>query len=122
MRTRLHIMNSSKLAGLAGAVINCAFLIVASQGAPEPKQDASAASQPKQKEFDTAKQAVDALIQVAANFDVAAAKEVLGPDSEDIVASEDLVQNKNRAEKFAARGKEKTSIEIEKKDPNRDIL
>src|SRR5437764_1023383 len=122
MRTRLHIMNSSKLSVVACAVINCAFLIVASQGAPEPKQDASAASQPKQKGFDTAKQAADALIQVAANFDVAAAKEILGADSEDIVASEDPVQDKNRAEKFAAKAKEKTSIEIDKKDPNRAIL
>jgi hypothetical protein len=122
MRTRLDIMNSSKWSVIACAVINCAFLIVASQGAPEPKQDASAASQPKQKEFDTAKQAADALIQIAANFDVAAAKEILGPDSEDIVASEDPVQDKNRAEKFAAKAKEKNSIEIDKKNPNRAIV
>jgi hypothetical protein len=115
-------MNSSKLSVIACAVINCAFLIVASQGAPGPKQDASAASQPKQKEFDTAKQAADALIQIAANFDVAAAKEILGPDSEDIVASEDPVQDKNRAEKFAAKAKEKNSIEIDKKNPNRAIV
>src|SRR5207245_1782238 len=96
---------------------------LASQGAPEQKQESTAAAtQPKQKGFDTAKQAADALIQVAANFDVAAAKEILGPDSEDIVASEDPVQDKNRAEKFAAKAKEKTSIEIDKKDPNRAIL
>src|SRR4029450_11708663 len=79
-------------------------------------------SQPQKKQFDTAKQAADALIQVAANFDVAAAKEILGPDSEDIVASEDPVQDKNRAVKFAAKAKEKTSIEIEKKNPNHAIL
>ena len=61
-------------------------------------------------------------MQVAANFDVAAIKEILGPDSEDIIASEDPVQDKNRAEKFAAKAKEKNSIEIDKKNPNRAIL
>src|SRR5438876_7697942 len=122
MRTRLHIMNSSKLSVIACAVINCAFLIVASQGAPEPKQDASDASQPKQKGFDTAKQAADALIQVAANFDIAAAKEILGPDSEDIVASEDPVQDKKRAAEFAAKAKEKMSVQTDKKNPNQAII
>jgi hypothetical protein len=123
MKTKLYIMTSSKFFVIACAIVNCAFLVLASQGAPEQKQESTAASsQPKQKEFDTAKQAADALIQVAANFDVAAAKEILGPDSEDIVASEDPVQDKNRAEKFAAKAKEKNSIEIDKKNPNRAIV
>src|SRR4030095_12297472 len=82
----------------------------------------AATPQVKQKEFDTPQQAADALIQVAANFDVAAAKGILGPDSEDIVSSKDAVQDKNRAAAFAAKAKEKTSIEIDKKDPNRAIL
>src|SRR4029077_10388573 len=86
------------------------------------KQKSTAAAQPQQKQFDTPKQAADALIQVAANFDIAAAKEILGPDSEDIIASEDPVQDKNRAAQFAAKAKEKSSIEIDKKDPNRAIL
>jgi hypothetical protein len=81
-----------------------------------------AASQPKQKEFDTPQQAADALIQVAANFDVAAAKEILGPDSEDIVASEDPVQDKNRAAAFAAKAKEKMSVQTDKKNPNHATL
>ena len=73
----------------------------------DAKSDAAAAPQPAQKQFDTPKQAADALVQVAANFDVAAAKEILGPDSEDIIASEDPVQDKNRAAEFAAKAKEK---------------
>ena len=102
-------------------IINCALLVIAS-AASEPKQDAAASSQPKEKQFDTPKQAADALIQVATNFDVAAAKEILGPDSEDIVSSEDPVQDKNRAEAFATKAKEKNSIEIEKNSPNTAIL
>src|SRR5712691_5151852 len=56
------------------------------------------------------------------NFDVAAAKEILGPDSEDIVASEDAVQDKNRAAEFAAKAKEKMSVQTDKKHPNHAIV
>jgi hypothetical protein len=122
MKSKANIMTSSKFFVIAGAIVNCAFLALASQGAPEQKQNPSAASQSAQKQFDTPKQAADALVQVAANFDVAAAKEILGPDSEDIVASEDPVQDKNRAAAFAAKAKEKMSVQTDKKNPNQAIL
>src|SRR5947207_2801920 len=123
MRTRLHVMNSLKISLIASTMLFFCLLGLASQGAPEPKQESTAAaSQPKQKEFDSPKQAADALIQVAANFDVAAAKEILGPDSEDIVASEDPVQDKNRAVEFAAKAKEKMSVQTDKKNPNQAII
>jgi len=116
-------MSSSKFFVIACAIIHCTFLALTSQGAPKQKQESSAASsQPQQKQFDTPKQAADALIQVAANFDVSAAKEILGPDSDDIIASEDPVQDKNRATAFAEKAKEKNSIEMDKKDPSRAIL
>jgi hypothetical protein len=116
-------MTSSKFFVIACAIVNCIFLALTSQGAPEQEQESTAAaSQPQQKQFDTPKQAADALIQVATNFDPAAAKEILGPDSDDIIASEDPVQDKNRASAFAEKAKEKNSIEMDKKDPNRAIL
>jgi hypothetical protein len=123
MKSKATIMTSPKFFVIVCAIVNCVFLVVASQGAPQQKQKSNAAvSQPQQKQFDSPKQAADALIQVAANFDPAAAKEILGPDSEDIVASEDPVQDKNRAAEFTAKAKEKTSIEIDKKDPSRAVL
>src|SRR5881296_2615507 len=122
MKSKANIMTSSKFFMLACAMLNCFSLVLAAQAAPEQKQESTAAAQPQQKQFDTPKQAADALIQAAANFDVAAAKEILGPDSEDIVSSEDLVQDKNRAAAFAAKAKEKTSIEMDKKNPNLAIL
>ena len=122
MKSKANIMTSPKNSLVASAILTSCLLSIAVQAAPPTKTDASAASEPKQKEFDTPKHAADALIQVAANFDPAAAKEILGPDSEDIVASEDPVQDKNRAAEFAAKAKEKTSIEIDKKDPSRAIL
>src|SRR5437867_3345667 len=122
MKTKLRIMTSPKISVLAPAIAISCLLSLAVQAAPPAKTDAPATSQPKQKEFDSPKQAADALIQVAANFDVAAAKEILGPDSEDIVASEDPVQDKNRAAEFAAKANEKSSTQIDKGNPNRAIL
>jgi hypothetical protein len=122
MRTRLNFMNSLKISLIVSTMLFFCLLGFASQGVPEPKQDATAVLQPKQKEFDTPKQAADALIEVAANFDVAAAKEILGPDSVDIITSEDPVMDKNRAQAFAAKAKEKSSTQIDKGDPNRAIL
>jgi hypothetical protein len=122
MKLKLKIMTSSKISLVASAILVSCLLGLGVQAAPPAKTDAAAASQPKQKEFDSAKQAADALIQVAANFDVAAAKEILGPDGEDLISSEDPVMDKNRAASFAAKAKEKSSIEIDKKDPNRAML
>jgi hypothetical protein len=123
MKLKANIMTSSKFFVIVCAIVNCIFLALTSQGAPEQKQESTAAaSQPQQKQFDTPKQAADALIQVATNFDPAAAKEILGPDSDDIITSEDPVQDKNRAIAFAEKAKEKNSIEMDKKDPNRAIL
>src|SRR5438876_3423802 len=122
MKTKLDIMSSPKISLVASAIVISCLLSLAVHAAPPTKPDALATSQPKQKEFDSAKQAADALIQVAANFDVAAAKEILGPDSDDIVSSEDPVMDKNRAQAFAAKAKEKSSIQLDKKNPNRAIL
>jgi hypothetical protein len=84
--------------------------------AAEKKEAAS--QQAAQKAFDTAEQAGDALIAAAETFDVAALKEILGPGSDDLVASEDAVQDKNRAAEFVAKAKEKHSIEVDAKNPN----
>ena len=110
-------------------IINCVVLIAAVDAA-EKKQTSTAAATPskeeaqagQQKQFDSADQAADALIQVATTSDLAGAKEILGPDSEDLINSEDPVMDKNRALAFANKAKEKKSVEIDKKDPNRAIL
>src|SRR5436190_11565207 len=128
MKTKRSTMISSKTIVLIGAILTTSFLASASIAAPEKKettakqQDAQATPQPGQKQFDTPKQAADALVQVAANFDVTAAKEVLGPDGEDIVASEDPVQDKNRAAEFAAKTQEKMSVQTDKKNPNQAVV
>src|SRR5882724_1298393 len=123
MKSKANIMTSSKFFVIACAIVNSAFLVLASQGAPEQKQESTAAaSQSAQKQFDTPKQAADALIQVATNLDVAAAKEILGPDGEDLISSEDPVMDKKRAEEFANKAKEKMSVATNKKSSNEAIL
>src|SRR6201981_166327 len=122
MKTRSIIMTSSKFALIASAIGSLCLLGFGLHAATPSKSDAASAPQPGQKQFDTPKQAADALVQVAANFDVAGAKEILGPDGEDIVASEDPVQDKNRAAAFAAKAKEKTSTQTNKKNPKQAIL
>jgi hypothetical protein len=81
-----------------------------------------AAPQAEQKGFDTPQLAAEALIQAAESFDVPALVSILGPGSEDLVSSEDAVQDKNRAAAFAASAKEKNSIEVDPKNPNSATL
>jgi hypothetical protein len=128
MKTKRSTMTSSKTIVLIGAIFTTSFLASASIAAPEKKEtaakqpDAQSTPQPGQKQFDTPKQAADALVQVATNLDVAAAKEILGPDGEDIVSSEDPVMDKKRATEFADKAKEKMSVETSKQSPNQAIL
>ena len=127
MKTKRNTMTFSKIIMLGGVMLITGFVGAASGAAPEKKeatakQDAQGTPQPGQKQFDTAKQAADALIQVATNLDVAAAKEILGADGEDIVSSEDPVMDKKRASAFADKAKEKMSVETDKKNPNEAIL
>ena len=119
MKTKSNI-----LLWLRVSLIACAILVISSgftsQAASEPKRDA--ASKVKQKSFNSAKEAADAFIQAAEGFDVAVLKEILGPESDDIVSSQDPVGDKNRATAFAAKAKEKTSIETDPKNADRATL
>jgi len=122
MKTRPSIMTSSKFTLLASAIASFYLLGFNLHAAPTSKSDTASAPASGQKQFDTPKQAADALVQVATNFDAAAAKEILGPDGEDLVSSEDPVMDKKRAEEFANKAKEKMSVQTDKKSPNQAIL
>jgi hypothetical protein len=110
---------SSRTMLLTACVIASAISLSISVAA-EPKQKETPGTAPTQKQFDTPDQAADALLAAAESFDVPALKEILGPDSEDIISSEDPVMDKNRAVAFAGKGKEKKSID--KKNANHAIL
>ena len=122
MKSTLRIMTSAKFTLIASAIVSFWLLGFGLHAATPSKSDAASAAQPGQKQFDTPKQAADALVQVATNLDVAAAKEILGPDGEDIISSEDPVMDKQRATEFANKAKEKMSVKINKQSPNQAIL
>jgi hypothetical protein len=120
MNNSMKIISLSKIFLAASAVLVWVSLAPALPAAAE--KDAAAASPSNQKQFATAKEAADALVQAAASFDQAALKEILGPDGDDIIASDDPVQDKNRAVAFAEKAKEKTSIETVKKQGDHAIM
>ena len=88
----------------------------------EANQATGDVSQVSQKTFATPKEAANALVQAAASFDVPAMKEILGSDSDDLVESEDTVQDKNRGAAFAEKARQKISIAIDSKNPNQALL
>jgi hypothetical protein len=112
MTLKVSIISPLRVTLFASAIVLSCFLGTALYAGPQAKQ----------KGFDTPQEAADSLIQAAAAFDVPALEEILGPGSEDIISSQDQVMDKNRAVKFAADAKEKNSIEIDAKNPNRATL
>lgn len=119
MKLKLIIMTSTKTL----LIVLTALCVVdlAANAAPQSKKETAPAAS-GQKPFNTPKEAADGLVAAAATYDVAALKEILGPDAADIVSSEDPVSDKNRAAKFAAKAKEKTNLGTDPKNPNQAIL
>jgi hypothetical protein len=107
--------------------IAVASLGVAHPAAPEPTTSASTATAAistgaRPETFDTPEQAADAFIAAADKFDVAALNKILGSGQEDLVTSGDAVQDRKRAAEFAAHAREKKSVNVDPKDPDRAIL
>lgn len=87
---------------------------------PQSKPDA--ASQPTQLSFATPKEAADAIVKAASDYDVPALMQILGPDGKGIVSSADAVSDKNNAIAFAAKAHEKMNVVIDPKSPKRATL
>ena len=102
----------------------CALLVPPALAAP-----AEAAGKPPPapvanppRTFDTARKAADALIAAAGDYDVPALKDILGPAGEDLVVSEDVVQDRNQGAAFAAMARQKSEVVPDPKSRNRAIL
>jgi len=122
MKLKPYLMTSTKILSLTALFLLVALALSSETTAQETKQDATEASSATQKQFATPKEAADSLIAAAETYDVAALKEILGPDGEDIVSSQDPVMDKNRAMEFAAQAKKKTAITKDPDNPNRAVL
>jgi hypothetical protein len=68
----------------------------------------------KAKQFATAEEAVNALIDAAEKFDEAALGEILGPDSYDIVHTGEPARDREVAQKFAAEARVKNHVAQQK--------
>ena len=88
-------------------------------GAPQAKPDSAQAGP---KAFATPAQAAKELIDAANAYDVPALIKILGPDGRDLVASEDPVEDKNRALSFAALARDKQSVTVDLKNPNKATI
>jgi len=77
---------------------------------------------PSQQGFETPQAAADALIHAAEVYDVAALKAILGPDSDDVIASADPVADKNRGAAFAAKARERKSVRVDPLQPKTATL
>lgn len=95
----------------ACACLTALVLYAAPQTTPKPAAAASA------KQFDTAQQAADALIAAARDYNVQTLTEILGPDSMDLLVSQDPVQDKNTGIEFGAKAKEKTTLVPDPNNP-----
>lgn len=101
----------------------CGLAVLASSATNDTEQASSPLSSTvAQKTFATPKEAAEALINAAESFDLPALRGILGPDGQNLVASEDAVQDKNRAAAFAAKAREKNETSVDPKDPKRAIL
>jgi len=110
-----------------GSGLVCALLLAPALDAAKPEAPAAPAAKKsptavRQRTFDSARGAADALISAAARFDVPALKEILGPAGADLVATKDPVQDKKVIEAFAARAREKNEVVPDAKNPNRATL
>ena len=79
-------------------------------------------NQPSGKAFDTPEEAAQALTKAADEYNVPALLEILGSNGQDLVASQDPVEDKARAAAFVELAREKESITTDPKDSKRATL
>ncbi len=106
--------------GMVGLLVFACAVPASAQDKPKSAPAAPAAA--TQKTFDTPKAAADALIAAAASDDIAALKEILGPDGKSLVETSDAVQTKNQLEGFAAQAQKDTAVVLDPKNPDRATL
>jgi (2Fe-2S) ferredoxin len=74
------------------------------------------------KTFDNPQQAAAALIAAAGQYDVPALEQLFGPLTKSVILSSEPAQDRQRANEFVAKAREKQSIAIDPKNRNRASL
>jgi hypothetical protein len=117
MKSRVRIVFGAPLKFLALSCLVLPIPVTLSSG-----QEAAKTAAPAQRTFATPKQAADALLQACDPFDATALKQILGPQGEDLVSTEDPVRDKNVTLAFAAKAREHNSVSVEPNNTNRAVL
>jgi hypothetical protein len=118
---KMSSLTRNAFAGFSIAAVSCTFALLWSLSLLSQQKPSKASSQ-NQKTFTTPKEAADAFVQDTGSFDVAGLEQILGPGSEDLVASVDPVRDKNIAVAFAAKAHEKNSVVVDPKNLSRATL
>jgi len=113
MRFESALVGSCKAVFFACALFSCSFGQVQSTPRKAPQA---------QRGFETPQAAADALIQAAQVYDVVTLENILGPSSEDLIASQDPVGDKNRAVAFVEKARQKKSVGVDPTNSKRAIL
>jgi hypothetical protein len=100
----------------------CCAQATTSHAAPQSEGKAAAAQIRSQQSFVTPQKAAEALIKAAGDYDVPALLSIFGPHGEDFIESADPVRDKNNAQAFAVKAREKESVWIDPAKPTRAIL
>ena len=118
-------MTITRTLGIICASSLATTLALAAQTKTPPAPAAKPAAQAKPapaKTFATAQEAADALIAAASAYDVAALESILGAGGRDLVVTGDGVQDKARAEEFAANARARKVVTVDPTNPNRATL
>jgi len=108
------------ISGVIAWVCLCASFLSADQQSEAKKAPANlAVSATAAKSFDTPKQAADALVAAADQFNQAALMQIFGPDGQDIVFSGEYAQDRKHAADFVAEAREKLLVSVDPKSGNR---
>ena len=105
-------MISTKTSKLAAVVATAISLAACAHNEQPPATTAAVLVQPEpgQQTFATPTDAATALIAAAATYDVPKLLAILGPDGKNLVESADPVADKNRADTFVAKAREKNQV------------
>jgi hypothetical protein len=107
---------SERFTAVSALAVSCLLLLALAFQAEAQTMAAKART------FPTAQAAADALIDAAEKFDETDLKDILGPDSADIVSSGEPAADRETAKEFATKARTKTKISLQPKNPRRAFL
>jgi hypothetical protein len=120
MTIKCKIMKQSTIVISVFVLFLACVLVATHPASAQTKQPAKTTS--AQTPFDTPELAAAALIEAAGSFDLNSLRAILGPDGEDLIASQDPIQDKNRAVAFSKLAGEKKSVELAKNKKHATLL